>query len=86
MTPTNLDQSGDFEPGTMFPTSKGTLWILSNGRLWEQVGRRLVTEVTQWRGLLGSASARAMGMHTIKVTAPEVAIEELSSVLGIPLA
>jgi len=30
--------------------------------------------------------ARAMGMHTIKVTAPDVALEELSSVLGIPLA
>jgi putative hydrolase of the HAD superfamily len=30
--------------------------------------------------------ARAMGMHTIKVTAPEEAIEDLSSVLGIPLA
>jgi putative hydrolase of the HAD superfamily len=30
--------------------------------------------------------ARAMGMHTIKVAAPEEAIEALSSILGIPLA
>jgi putative hydrolase of the HAD superfamily len=30
--------------------------------------------------------ARAMGMHTIKVAAPDEAIEALSSILGIPLA
>jgi putative hydrolase of the HAD superfamily len=30
--------------------------------------------------------ARAMGMQTIKVTDPHVAIEELSSILGVPLA
>jgi putative hydrolase of the HAD superfamily len=30
--------------------------------------------------------ARAMGMHTIKVADPDVALQELSSVLGIPLA
>jgi putative hydrolase of the HAD superfamily len=29
--------------------------------------------------------ARDMGMHTIKVTTPDVALEELSSILGIPL-
>ena len=29
--------------------------------------------------------ARAMGMQTIKVTAPDVALEELSSIVGIPL-
>ncbi len=29
--------------------------------------------------------ARAMGMRTIKVTAPEVALEELSAIVGIPL-
>jgi putative hydrolase of the HAD superfamily len=30
--------------------------------------------------------ARAMGMHTIKVTSPEVALEELAAIVGIPLA
>jgi putative hydrolase of the HAD superfamily len=30
--------------------------------------------------------ARAMGMHTIKVTDPAMALDELSSVLGILLA
>ena len=63
MTPTNLERALPFDPTMIFATSKGTLWILSNGHLWQQTGRQLVNEVTQWRGLLGPASNRSMGMH-----------------------
>ena len=64
MASTNLDVAERFEPTGVFPTVKGALWILSsNGQLREQQDRRWVTEATPWRGLLGWASGRAMGMH-----------------------
>ncbi len=61
MTPTN--SKGSFEPTMIFPTSKGSIWVLANDRLREQAGRRWVSEATEWQGLLGSASGRAMGAH-----------------------
>jgi len=63
MTPTNLASGEKLEPETIFPTSSGALWILANDRLREEIGRRWVAEAVDWRGLLGSASARAMGAH-----------------------
>src|SRR6185437_7372914 len=37
MTPTNMDATERFEPIYVFPTSKGTLWVLSsNGQMREQ--------------------------------------------------
>ncbi len=63
MTPTNMEPGEKFEPVMVFPTSSGALWILDNDRLREAIGRRWTREVVQWRGLLGSASGRAMGAH-----------------------
>jgi signal transduction histidine kinase/ligand-binding sensor domain-containing protein len=63
MTPTNAPLGPGFEPFMLFPTSKGAIWILANDRLRKQVGRRWVAEATEWQGLLGSASGRAMGRH-----------------------
>ena len=61
VTPTNSTKT--FDPTTLFPTSKGTLWVLANDRLREQVGRQWTDEASDWNGLLGSASGRAMGVH-----------------------
>jgi len=63
MTPTNMDTSKEFDPIMLFPASNGALWVLANERLREQIGRRWVSEPVEWRGLLGSASNRAMGAH-----------------------
>lgn len=63
MTPTNMDFPEKFEPDGLFPTSKGVIWVLANGRLRAQQGRRWIAEATEWRGLLGWASGRAMVMH-----------------------
>jgi len=64
MTPTNMDAGEYFEPTNVFPAASGALWVLStNGKLREQRGRRWIAEATEWRGLLGNASGRAMGMH-----------------------
>lgn len=63
MTATNFDSTNEFEPITIFPASNGALWVLADDRLREQIGRRWTAEAVQWRGLLGSASGRAMGMH-----------------------
>ncbi|HXC35977.1 MAG TPA: two-component regulator propeller domain-containing protein [Candidatus Acidoferrales bacterium] len=62
-TPTNLDTSTEFDPVTLFPASNGALWVLANDRLRMEVGRRWAAEADDWRGLLGSASNRAMGVH-----------------------
>ncbi|HTV40777.1 MAG TPA: two-component regulator propeller domain-containing protein [Candidatus Sulfotelmatobacter sp.] len=61
MTPTNSLET--FDPVTLFPTSKGTIWILSNDRLREEAGRQWMAEAAEWNGLLGAASGRAMGVH-----------------------
>lgn len=61
MTPTN--GAADIEPRALLPLSSGALWVLDNDRLREMGGRRWTSEVWEWRGLLGFASGRAMGMH-----------------------
>jgi signal transduction histidine kinase/ligand-binding sensor domain-containing protein len=63
MTPTNLVPGEKINPVSLFPTSKGELWVLDNDRLREEIARRWVNEAVAWRGLLGSASGRTMGMH-----------------------
>ncbi len=64
ITPTNGE--ADIQPRFIFPMRDGALWVLDgdhgehfrkmSGRCWE-------AEAVEWRGLLGSASGRAMGAH-----------------------
>jgi len=61
MTPTN--GAADVEPLLLFPTKAGALWVLDGDRLRKMQDRAWVAEAAPWRGLLGSASGRAMGMH-----------------------
>jgi len=61
MTPTNAD--GAIEPQLLLPTRSGAVWVLDGERLRKMVNRRWVLEVSEWRGLLGRASGRAMGAH-----------------------
>ena len=61
MTPTN--GAADVQPALLFPTKAGALWVLDGDRLRKMVGRAWVAEATPWRGLLGPASGRAMGVH-----------------------
>lgn len=63
MTPTNFDSKEKFDPIMLFPASNGALWVLADDRLREQIGRRWAVEAVDWKGLLGSASGRAMGVH-----------------------
>ena len=61
MTPTN--GAADVQPSLLFPTKAGALWVLDGDRLRKMEGRAWVTEAAPWRGLLGPASGRAMGVH-----------------------
>lgn len=61
MTPTN--GLADIQPLGLFPTRSGAMWVLDGDRLRKMEGREWTTEVTAWRGLLGAASGRAMGVH-----------------------
>ena len=61
MTPTNGE--GSFETTMMLPTRDGGVWVLADGRLRKELNRQWTTEVAEWRGLLGYASTRSMGMH-----------------------
>jgi ligand-binding sensor domain-containing protein/signal transduction histidine kinase len=61
MTPTNSET--DIEPTFLFPTKSGALWVLNGDRFQKMSGRAWVAEAVKWRGLLGSASGRAMGAH-----------------------
>jgi ligand-binding sensor domain-containing protein len=61
ITPTNGE--ADVQPQLIFPTRSGVIWVLDGDRLRKMVGREWVAEATQWRGLLGPASGRAMGAH-----------------------
>jgi len=61
MTPTN--STGNFVPWLLFPTKSGALWVQDGDRLRKMEGRAWVAEAVEWRGLLGWASGRAMGMH-----------------------
>ncbi len=62
-TPTNMASGEELDPTMIFRASSGAFWILDNDRLREEIGRRWTDEATQWQGLLGSASGRAMGTH-----------------------
>jgi signal transduction histidine kinase/ligand-binding sensor domain-containing protein len=61
MTPTN--STADIQPLQLFPLKSGAMWVLDGERLRKMAGRAWVAEVTPWRGLLGAASGRAMGVH-----------------------
>ena len=61
MTPTNGE--ADVHPLLLFPTKAGELWVLDGDRFRQMAGRAWVAEATEWRGLLGPASGRAMGVH-----------------------
>ena len=61
MTPTN--GATDVQPTLLFPMKSGALWVLDGDRLRKMEGRQWVAEAVAWRGLLGSASGRAMGVH-----------------------
>ncbi len=61
MTPTN--GVADLQPQLLVPTRSGAVWVLDGDRLRKMSGRAWVAEVPQWRGLLGAASGRAMGVH-----------------------
>ena len=61
ITPTN--GAADIQPQFIFPTRGDSLWVLDGDRFRKMSGRRWETEITEWRGLLGPASGRAMGAH-----------------------
>jgi len=61
ITPTNGE--ADVHPQSLYPMKSGALWVLDGDRLRKMVGREWVAEATEWRGLLGPASNRAMGAH-----------------------
>ncbi|MDR3458374.1 MAG: two-component regulator propeller domain-containing protein [Verrucomicrobiae bacterium] len=61
MTPTN--GAADIQPQSLFPLKSGALWVLDGDRLRKMSGRAWTAEIPSWRGLLGAASGRAMGVH-----------------------
>ena len=61
LTPTN--GVADIQPHLLCPMKSGAMWVLDDDRLRKMSGRAWVAEVSQWRGLLGAASGRAMGAH-----------------------
>jgi ligand-binding sensor domain-containing protein/signal transduction histidine kinase len=61
VTPTN--GAADIHPRALFPLRSGAVWVLDDDELRQMQGRAWTTEVPQWRGLLGAASGRAMGLH-----------------------
>lgn len=61
MTPTN--DTADIRPLHLYPTREGAIWALDGSRFRKMEGRKWVAEAADWRGLLGSASSRAMGAH-----------------------
>ncbi|HEV2692088.1 MAG TPA: two-component regulator propeller domain-containing protein [Verrucomicrobiae bacterium] len=61
MTPTNGE--ADIQPHLLFPLKSGAMWVLDGDRLRKMSDRAWTAEIPQWRGLLGSASGRGMGVH-----------------------
>jgi signal transduction histidine kinase/ligand-binding sensor domain-containing protein len=61
MTPTNT--TADIQPLQLYPTRDGAMWVLDGDRLRKLAGREWTAEAVPWRGLLGSASGRTMGVH-----------------------
>ena len=56
-------EPGRFQAQLLFPARNGEVWVLDGVRLRKMIGREWVAEAAGWRGLLGWASGRAMGMH-----------------------
>jgi signal transduction histidine kinase/ligand-binding sensor domain-containing protein len=63
MTPTN--GGAEIRPLQLYPTKAGEMWVLDGDRFRKMAGREWVAEISEWRGLLGSAtnSSRATGAH-----------------------
>jgi signal transduction histidine kinase/ligand-binding sensor domain-containing protein len=61
MTPTNGATA--LSAQLLFPAKNGEMWVLDGDRFRKMAGRKWVAEVAEWRGLLGWASGRAMGVH-----------------------
>lgn len=61
MTPTNGE--ANVTPLLLFSSRAGAIWVLDGDRLRKMNGREWVAEATEWRGLLGWAGGRAMGVH-----------------------
>jgi signal transduction histidine kinase/ligand-binding sensor domain-containing protein len=61
LTPTN--GAAAFSAQLLFPVKNGEMWVLDGERFRKMAGREWVEDVAGWRGLLGWASGRAMGMH-----------------------
>lgn len=61
MTPTNGEAA--IQPRSLYLVKSGVLWVLDGDRLRKLEGRAWTAEAPEWRGLLGYASGRAMGMH-----------------------
>ena len=61
MTP--ADSETNLEPRALYPTRSGVIWLLDGDRLRKMENGAWTAEVPQWRGLLGPASGRSMGMH-----------------------
>ena len=61
MTPTNGES--DIDPKQLMPLRSGAMWVLDGDRLRKMSGRAWVDEVPEWRGLLGLASNRGMGVN-----------------------
>ncbi|HYG22849.1 MAG TPA: two-component regulator propeller domain-containing protein [Verrucomicrobiae bacterium] len=62
-TPTNGEPNVGINPQLILPTRAGPLWVLDGGRFRKLAGRDWIAEATGWRGRLGWASGRAMGMN-----------------------
>ncbi len=50
-------------PQWIIPTRRGDLWVLDGDRFRKLLNGEWVDEVQEWRGRLGYASGRAMGVH-----------------------
>ena len=50
-------------PLLLFPTRAGALWVLDGDRMRKLQGRQWIAEAPEWRGLLGWAGGRGMGVH-----------------------
>lgn len=61
LTPTNGESQVNVE--LILPVDSDTSWVWANQRLRQQVGRKWVGEVEEWKDLLGTAARRLMGAH-----------------------
>jgi signal transduction histidine kinase/ligand-binding sensor domain-containing protein len=54
-------------PGWIFPTKDGSVWVLADERFRKLTARQWVAEAEDWRSRLGWASGRGMGFHEDQV-------------------